>query len=153
MRTHTETDATRRLVVPAGILVALCLVGLPLTYAFDVGATPEGNASDVWARGSAVAPPMFLPVVLIVGVVLAHRGGVAGRVGLVLAGLVGVAVTLGGSLNLPADLDAARAADSPEWLTIALAPMWVLTAITIAVRAFGGLRSRPRLAFVQHEAP
>lgn len=142
MTNRNSSNPAGHLPVPAALFVASTLAGLALTYVYDVGATPAGDASDVWTRGSALAPPMFLPLAAVIGVLLARRADGLGAVGTVLAGLVGVMVTLGGTLNAPADLDAARAAGSPEWLTVAMLCLYVPCALGLIVTAVGAMRAR-----------
>jgi hypothetical protein len=127
--TNTESASAtgRRLVVIAGVYVVLAIIGAVLSLAYDVGAEPGGDpADDLAFRGTALATPLFLPIVLIVAAALARTRGWAGVIGAAAVGLVGVAFFLGGIFNLPNDLDAARAAGSPTALTIAFG---VVTAI------------------------
>ena len=87
---------------------------------YDVGAEPGSDPDDDLAfRGTALAAPLFLPVVLIAVAALTRTRGWAGVVGAAAVGLVGVAFFLGGIFNLPNDVDAARAAGPPTALTIA----------------------------------
>jgi hypothetical protein len=57
--------------------------------------------------------------VLTAAAVLARARSWPGAVGAALVGLVGIGFFVGGTFNLPNDLDAARAAGSPTGLTIA----------------------------------
>jgi hypothetical protein len=120
--TNTESASATggRLVVIAGVYVVLAIIGAVLSLAYDVGAEPgDDPADDLAFRGTALAAPLFLPIVLIVAAALARTRGWAGVIGAAAVGLVGVAFFLGGIFNLPNDLDAARAAGSPTALTIA----------------------------------
>jgi hypothetical protein len=108
-----------------------------LSFVYDVGAEPGGDpADDLAFRGTGLAAPLFLPVVLVAAAVLARARTWFGAIGSAIIGLVGVAFFLGGIFNLPNDLDAARAAGSPTGLTIAFG---VVTAIFgLAFAALGG---------------
>ena len=108
-----------------------------LSFVYDVGAEPGGDpADDLAFRGTGLAAPLFLPVVLVAAAVLARARTWLGAIGSAIVGLVGVAFFLGGIFNLPNDLDAARAAGSPTGLTIAFG---VVTAIFgLAFAALGG---------------
>lgn len=127
----------RRLLVIAGLYTALAIAGVALSFVYDVGAEPGGDpASDLAFRGTALAAPLFLPAIVVAGAALARARGRAGAVGAAVTGLAGIALALGGTLNLPGDLDAARAAGSPTALSIAFG---------LASAAFG-------LAFLVHAA-
>lgn len=108
-----------------------------LSFVYDVGAEPGGDpADDLAFRGTGLAAPLFLPVVLVAAAVLARARTWLGAIGSAIVGLVGVAFFLGGIFNLPNDLDAARAAGSPTGFTIAFG---VVTAIFgLAFAALGG---------------
>jgi hypothetical protein len=108
-----------------------------LSFVYDVGAEPGGDpADDLAFRGTGLAAPLFLPVVLVAAAVLARARTWFGAIGSAIVGLVGVAFFLGGIFNLPNDLAAARAAGSPTGLTIAFG---VVTAIFgLAFAALGG---------------
>jgi hypothetical protein len=108
-----------------------------LSFVYDVGAEPGGDpADDLAFRGTGLAAPLFLPIVLVAAAALARARTWLGAIGSAIVGLVGVAFFLGGIFNLPNDLDAARAAGSPTGLTIAFG---VVTAIFgLAFAALGG---------------
>jgi hypothetical protein len=108
-----------------------------LSFVYDVGAEPGGDpADDLAFRGTGLAAPLFLPVVLVAAAVLARARTWFGAIGSAIIGLVGVAFFLGGIFNLPNDLDAARGAGSPTGFTIAFG---VVTAIFgLAFAALGG---------------
>jgi hypothetical protein len=110
----------RRLLPIAAAYVLVATAGATLSLVYDVGAEPGGDPVDDLAfRGTGLAPPMFLPIVLLAAAVLARAPRWPGVVGAVLIGLVGIGLLAGGTFNLPNDLDAARAAGSPTELTIA----------------------------------
>ena len=80
-------------------------------------------------QGSPIAPPMFIPVVLLVAAALASVGGRRRIGGLVLALDVGVAILLGSTFNLRNDLHEARAHGIPQDLPKSLAAVAVLLEI------------------------
>ena len=61
-------------------------------------------------RGTALTPPLFLPVLLIGGAAAARRDGAAGTVGAGVVSFVGAAFMAGSTANLPNDFAAAKAA-------------------------------------------
>ena len=77
------------------------IVGAILSRLWGVGASPEGGPGDMYLRGTALTPPLFLPVVLLVGAAVARDDGTAGRAGAGLVSLVGVAFLAGSTANLP----------------------------------------------------
>jgi hypothetical protein len=110
----------RRLLVIAGVYTGLALAGVALSFVDEVGAEPGGDpASDLALRGTALAAPLFLPAIVIAAAALARARGRAGAIGAAVTGLAGLALLLGGTVNLPTDLDAARTAGSPTALSIA----------------------------------
>jgi hypothetical protein len=112
---------------------------------YDVGAEPGSDpADDLAFRGTALAAPLFLPVVLIAAAALARTRGWAGVVGATAVGLVGVAFFLGGIFNLPNDLDAARAAGSPTALTIAFGVVTAIFGLVFVAHAAAVLLARFR---------
>ena len=111
------------------------VAGAVLSAAWDVGASPESGARDMFLRGTALTPPLFLPAVLLAGAVLAPRDGTAGRVGAALASVVGLAFLGGSTANLPNDLAAAEAAGTPRALTAGLAAGHLALAIALLYNA------------------
>ena len=97
------------------------IVGAALSRLWNVGASPEGGPGDMFLRGTALTPPLFLPVMLLFGAAVAREDGTAGRVGAGLVSLVGVAFLAGSTANLPNDFAAAESAGTPVALTGALA--------------------------------
>ena len=95
--------------------------GAALSVAWDVGASPDGGWRDMFLRGTALTPPLFLPVALAGAAVLARRGGRSGRIGAGVASFVATAFLAGSTANLPNDFAAARAAGTPVMLTAGLA--------------------------------
>ena len=97
------------------------IVGAILSRLWGVGASPEGGPGDMYLRGTALTPPLFLPAVLLVGAAVAREDGTAGRAGAGLVSLVGVAFLAGSTANLSNDFAAAESAGTPLALTAALA--------------------------------
>jgi hypothetical protein len=119
--------------------------GAVLSLVYDVGATPTGRAAaDLPFRGGPLAPPLFLPVLLLLGSAAARRRGVAGTVGASLCTLVGLAFAAGSTFNLPNDLAAAAAAGSPQWLTWVLAGIHFPLGLALAFHGGATLRERGR---------
>jgi hypothetical protein len=118
------------------------VVGAALSAIWDVGASPEGGAGDMFLRGTALTPPLFLPVVLAGGAVAARSGGRRGRLGAGLVSLVAVAFLGGSTANLPNDFAAARAAGTPRALTAMLAAVHVALSIGLLYNAVPRLRGR-----------
>lgn len=113
--------AARRLLSLAGAYLPVVATGAVLSFVYGVGARPGGDPrADIVFRGTALAPPLFLPASMVGGAALARAPGRAGAIGTAIAGAVGIAYFLGGTVNLPNDLKAARAAGSPPGLTAAL---------------------------------
>jgi hypothetical protein len=121
------------------------IAGALLSAAWNVGATPEGNPNDMYLRGTALTPPLFLPVLLLGGAALAREAGAAGRVGAGMVTLVGVAFLAGSTLNLPNDLAAAKAARTPVALTAGLAAIHAALSIALLYNALPRLSSRAQV--------
>jgi hypothetical protein len=119
-------------------------IGALLSIAWHVGASPTGGPDDVLFRGTALAPPLFLPVALAAGAVAARRSGAAGAVGVAVCALVGAAFLGGSTFNLPNDLAAAAAAGAPAPLTIALAIVHGTLALALLWHAVPALLARLR---------
>jgi hypothetical protein len=119
-------------------------LGALLSIAWDVGASPTGGAEDLLFRGTALAPPLFLPVALAGAAAAARRPGATGAVGVAVCALVGAAFLGGSTLNLPNDLAAAAAAGTPVPLTIALAIVHSVLAIALLWHAVPALLARLR---------
>jgi len=120
------------------------IAGALLSAAWNVGATPEGSPSDMYLRGTALTPPLFLPVVLLGGAALAREAGAPGRVGAGMVTLVGVAFLAGSTLNLPNDLAAAKSARTPVGLTAGLAAIHAALSIALLYNALPRLSSRTK---------
>ena len=114
-------SSPRRLLPIVLAYLPIPVVGAALSAVWDVGASPEGGAGDMVLRGTALTPPLFLPLMLVAGAAAAPRPGRSGRVGAGIVSLVGVAFLAGSTANLPNDFAAARAAGTPVLLTAGLA--------------------------------
>ena len=134
------TSSPRYLLPIVAAYLPVPIVGALLSAAWDVGATPEGGPDDMFLRGTALTPPLFLPVVLLGGAALAREPGARGRVGAGLVTLVAVAFLAGSTLNLPTDLRSARSAGTPARLTVSLAAVHAGMSIALLANAL------PRLA-------
>ena len=115
------TSSPRNLLPIVLAYLPVPIVGAALSAAWDVGASPEGGSGDMFLRGTALTPPLFLPAVLLAGAALAPRPGRSGRAGAGAVSLVGVAFLAGSTANLPNDFAAAEAAGTPVALTAGLA--------------------------------
>jgi hypothetical protein len=116
-----------------------------LSFVYDVGAEPGGDpADDLPFRGTGLAAPLFLPVVLIAAALLARARSWLGAIGAAAAGLVGIAFFLGGIFNLPNDLDAARAAGAPTGIPIAFGVVSAIFGLALAALAGAELAARFR---------
>jgi hypothetical protein len=94
----------------------------------------------MFLRGTALTPPLFLPVVLLAGAAAARREGKSGRVGAGAVSLVATAFLAGSTANLPNDFAAARAAGTPVALTAALAAVHAALAAALLFNAVPRLR-------------
>lgn len=109
--------------------------GAVLSARWNVGASPDGDASDMFLRGTALTPPLFLPVVLLGAAATARRAGTPGRAAAGAAALVGAAFLAGSTANLPNDFAAARAAGTPRALTALLAAVHLVLAVALLYSA------------------
>ena len=140
--TIMPTSSPRNLLPIVAAYLPVPIIGAVLSAAWDVGATPEGGAGDMVLRGTALAPPLFLPVVLLAGSALARKPGAAGRVGAGVATLVGVAFMAGSTANLPNDFAAADAAGTPRALTAGLAAIHFTLSVALLFNAAPHLLGR-----------
>lgn len=111
------------------------VVGAALSARWDVGASPEGGAGDMVLRGTALTPPLFLPLILVAGAAAARNAGTPGRIGAGAVSLVGTAFLAGSTLNLPNDFAAAEAAGTPVALTAGLAAVHAALGVTLLFNA------------------
>ena len=145
-RPAPERRAERGLLPLVLAYVPVPVVGAILSVVWDVGATPGRTAVDLPLRGSPLAPPLFLPVLLVAAAMGARRPGLAGSVCTGLCGLVGAAFLAGSTLNLPTDLATARAAGTPVPLTMVLAIIHAGLALALLWRSVPPLVGRIRAA-------
>jgi hypothetical protein len=120
------------------------IFGAILSAAWNVGASPEGGAGDMFLRGTALTPPLFLPVILVAAAVAARRGGRTARIGAGFASLVGAAFLAGSTANLPNDFAAAEAAGSPLALTAFMAVVHIALSLTLLYNAVPTLLGREK---------
>jgi hypothetical protein len=132
----------RRLLTIALAYLPIMVLGGVLSIVFDVGAHPGGGPGDMVFKGTALVPPLFLPIVLVGAAFLARQHGAAGVLGKVVAGLIGLAFTAGSTFNLPNDVEAARAAGSPLLLTIASGALGLVLGLTLVVHSALSLRDQ-----------
>jgi hypothetical protein len=128
-------SSPRRLLPIVLAYLPVPVIGAVLSFAWNVGASPEGGAGDMFLRGTALTPPLFLPVILLVAASAARRGGTTARVGAGFASLVGIAFLGGSTANLPNDFAAAEAAGSPLALTAVLAAIHLGLALSLLYNA------------------
>jgi hypothetical protein len=136
------TSSPRNLLPIVAAYLPVAIGGAALSVAWDVGASPEGGPSDMFLRGTALTPPLFLPVVLCAAAAAARSEGRRGRVGAGLVSLVAVAFMAGSTANLPNDVAAARAAGTPVALTGSLAAIHLGLSFALLYNAFPRLRQR-----------
>ena len=144
------TPSPRNLLPIVGTYLPVPVVGAVLSAIWDVGATPEGGASDMFLRGTALTPPLFLPVVLIAGAAAARSSGTRGRVGAGIVSLVATAFLAGSTANLPNDFAAARSAGTPLPLTAGLAAIHIALSIALLYNALPRLFGRVRATDSHH---
>jgi hypothetical protein len=135
-------SSPRNLLPIVAAYLPIAVGGAALSALWDVGASPEGGAGDMFLRGTALTPPLFLPVVLCVAAAAARTEGRRGRVGAGLVTLVAVAFMAGSTANLPNDIAAARAAGTPTALTAGLAAIHLGLSIGLLYNALPRLCQR-----------
>jgi hypothetical protein len=118
------------------------VIGAILSARWRVGASPDGGPRDMVLRGTALTPPLFLPVILASAAALAPRDSTVGRVGAGVVTAVAAAFLAGSTANLPNDFKAADAAGTPRSLTAVLAAIHVALAIGLLANALPRLRGR-----------
>jgi hypothetical protein len=128
-------SSERRLLPIVLVYLPVPIIGAVLSAIWDVGASPEGGAGDMFLSGTALTPPLFLPAILVAAAFAARRGGIAGRIGAGFSALVGTAFLAGSTLNLPNDFAAAESAGTPLALSAALAVVHIALAIALLYNA------------------
>jgi hypothetical protein len=136
------SSAERRLLPIALAYLPIVVLGAVLSFVYQVGAEPGGSPErDLVLRGTALAPPLFLPIALVAGAALALKQGGTGMAAKALVLGVGLAFLAGSTLNLPNDLMAAEAAGSPPTLTFALGVLHIILGVALITQAAAALRS------------
>jgi hypothetical protein len=136
------TSSPRNLLPIVAAYLPVPIAGAVLSALWDVGASPEGGAGDMFLRGTALTPPLFLPVVLLASAAAARHAGRRGRVGAGLVSLVAIAFLGGSTANLPNDFAAAESAGTPLLLTLGLAVVHIVLSISLLFNAIPRLRGR-----------
>ncbi len=135
-------SSSRRLLPLVLAYLPVPIVGAVLSIRWKVGASPDGGPGDMLLRGTALTPPLFLPVVLVGAAAVAPRDTVAGRLGAGVVSIIAAAFLAGSTANLPNDFKAADAAGTPRRLTAVLAAIHVVFALALLVNAVPRLRGR-----------
>ena len=136
----TRSDSARNLLPIVVAYLPVPIAGAVLSARWGVGASPEGGPGDMVLRGTALTPPLFLPVLLVAGAAAARREGAAGRAGAGVVSLVGAAFMAGSTANLPNDFAAAKSAGTPRALTASLAAVHLALSIALLANALPRLR-------------
>ena len=136
------SSSPRNLLPIVAAYLPVPIVGAVLSARWKVGASPTGGPSDMFLRGTALTPPLFLPVVLLAGSVAARREATRGRVGAGAVSLVAAAFLAGSTANLPNDFAAAESAGTPRRLTAGLATIHLALSIALLVNAVPRLLGR-----------
>lgn len=145
MQTNPALGPQQRLLPLAIAYLPVVAVGVALSFAYRVGAHPGGApAKDLLFRGTALAPPLFLPAALLGAAGLARTNGWPATAGISVVGLVGLAFLAGTTLNLPNDLDAARTAGSPVGATIGIAVVHWPVGLALVRASMLAMRRQPR---------
>ena len=147
------TPSPQILLPIVGAYLPVPLAGAALSALWNVGASPEGGASDMYLRGTALTPPLFLPVVLLAGAAAARRDGRPGRIGAGVVSLVALAFLGGSTGNLPNDFAAARSAGTPLGLTAGLAAIHIALSLALLFHAVPRFRGRVGRNARQQAAP
>lgn len=129
----------------AAAYVPVFCAGAWLSLRHGVGVRPGGRPTqDLPFRGTAFAPPLYLPVALLGAAALSPRRDAVGTSATAVAGLIGLAFTAGTTLNLGHDIAATRAAGAPVNLTVGIAAFHWAFGPTLTVFSFLTLRQRRR---------
>ena len=134
------TSSPRHLLPIVAAYLPVPIAGAVLSVRWNVGASPEGGPGDMVLRGTALTPPLFLPVALVGAAAAARSQGTPGLVGAGIVSLVAAAFLAGSTANLPNDFAAARAAGTPVALTAGLAAVHLGIGIALLYNALPRLR-------------
>ena len=145
----TSSDGARvheaRLRRLAVVYLPVFCAGVWLSLRHGVGARPGGDpAQDLPFRGTAFAPPLYLPIALVGAAAFSARGDALGTSATAVAALIGLAFTAGTTLNLRNDIAATRAAGASVNLTVGIAAFHWAFGPTLTVVSFLALRQRRR---------
>jgi hypothetical protein len=136
-------SSPRRLLPLVIAYLPVPILGAVLSARWKVGATPDGGPEDMFLRGTALTPPLFLPALLVGAAAVAPRESGTGRLGAGVVSVVATAFLAGSTANLPNDFKAADAAGTPRWLTGGLAAIHLALAVGLLYHALP--RAVPRL--------
>jgi hypothetical protein len=129
------TSSPRHLLPVVVAYLPIPVVGAVLSARWRVGASPGGGPDDMWLRGTALTPPLFLPALLVVAALAARSDGTSGRIGAGVVSLVAAAFLAGSTANLPNDFAAADAAGTPQGLTASLAGIHIAFSLILLYHA------------------
>lgn len=138
------TSSPRNLLPIVLAYLPLPILGAIGSARWGVGASPAGGPGDMFLRGTALTPPLFLPVLLVTGAGLARGSGRRARLGAGIAATVGGLFLAGSTANLPNDFAAAKAAGTPRWVTALLAVIHAGLAVALLVNAVPTVVGRRR---------
>ena len=146
------TSSPRNLLPIVAAYLPVPALGAVLSAVWDVGASPEGGASDMFLRGTALTPPLFLPVVLVVAAAAARSDAARGRIGAAAVSLVATAFLAGSTANLPNDFAAAESAGTPLALTAGLAIVHIVLSLGLLFNALPRVRGQVRTPVTKQPA-
>jgi hypothetical protein len=147
------SSSPRNLLPIVGAYLPVPIAGAVLSALWDVGASPDGGAGDMFLRGTALTPPLFLPVILVAAAAASRSPGLRGRVAAGAVSLVATAFLAGSTANLPNDFAAARAAGTPLALTASLAAVHIALSLALLFNALPRLAGRTTQAGRAINAP
>jgi hypothetical protein len=136
------SPSERRLLPIVLAYLPVPIAGAVLSAVWNVGASPEGGAGDMFLRGTALTPPLFLSAILVLAAASARREDPAGRIGAGFVSLVSLAFLAGSTLNLPNDFAAAESAGTPTALSAGLAAVHIALSLTLLYNAVPRLMGR-----------
>ena len=119
------------------------VVAVVVNWPAQFGGVGTNAADEFLTRGTAISAPLLPVVLLLLVLVLAGRGGVAGWVGVGAAFVCAVTVGIGGLGELMAE----PTQDTPRPVLVGAGVVWLCLAVLLAAtaaRAAVGRRSRGR---------